>query len=103
MLAIEQWQHSADTKDSDGITLTRPLTSSTQSAQPLKIGFLLENYPERYKLSAEVAYRLNCQEETRAGLAYLLWTYIRANKLLEQDGRSAVKLDDFLANVSFLL
>ncbi|KIJ64303.1 hypothetical protein HYDPIDRAFT_112289 [Hydnomerulius pinastri MD-312] len=76
----------------DGFTIRRT------GDQPTRIRMLmhLEQSPEQYKLSPELAHILAIKEESRIGVIQALWNYIKMNGLQDKVDRRRIRADDYL-------
>ncbi|KAG8215419.1 SWI/SNF complex 60 kDa subunit [Butyriboletus roseoflavus] len=76
----------------DGFTVRRT------GDQPTRVRILmhLEQTPEQYKVSPDLAYVLGIKEESRIGVIQALWNYIKLNGLQDKVDRRRIKADDYL-------
>lgn len=59
----------------------------------VKIALYLSHTPERYSLDPNLAALLDIKEETRAGVFSALWGYIKDRKLIDENNRRVIRLD----------
>ena len=63
------------------------------------INLTLDENPERYTFSKELAQVLDSDEDDRAGVVMGIWAYVRAKRLQEDEERRAFRCDDALRAV----
>ncbi|KAI9463493.1 BAR-domain-containing protein [Boletus coccyginus] len=76
----------------DGFTVRRTGDQPTR----VRILIYLEQTPEQYKVSPDLAYVLGIKEESRIGVIQTLWNYIKLNGLQDKVDRRRIRADDYL-------
>jgi len=93
---IVEWPRSQGVQPPlDGFTIRRT------GDQPTRVRILmhLEQIPEQYKLSPELANILGIKEESRIGVIQALWNYIKINGLQDKVDRRRIRADDHLRQI----
>lgn len=68
----------------------------------MKILIVLENAPDKLKLSADLAKLLDIHTETKPNVIMAVWQYVKSNKLLSHDDKRIVVCDDGMSFLSSL-
>jgi SWI/SNF-related matrix-associated actin-dependent regulator of chromatin subfamily D len=63
------------------------------------ISLFIDEYPERFKLSPELAAVLDTDEDERSGVVMGIWNYIKANSLQDEEDTRLVHCDGPLKSV----
>jgi len=79
----------------DGLDVKRSGSSPVKAT----IYIQLKEYPDKFKLSPELATILGISEESKPGAVVSLWQYIRFHNLQDVDEKRLIRCDDALFNL----
>lgn len=91
-----EWHKSPNQADVDGFEIKRHGDENVK----VKVILHLDNSPERFKLSPELAEVLCVDVETRPGIMLALWQYIKFHQLQDPEEKRNINCDQKLAAVS---
>lgn len=81
--------------DFDGLDVKRPGSEKVKA----RVLIQLKEYPDKFKLSPQLANILGVCEESKPGAVVSLWQYIRYHKLQDIDEKRLIKCDTALYNL----
>lgn len=90
-----EWHKSANQADVDGFEIKRHGDENVK----VKVILHVDNSPERFKLSPELADVLAIDVETRPGIMMALWQYIKFHQLQDPEDKRNINCDQKLATV----
>lgn len=90
-----EWHKSPTQADVDGFEIKRHGDENVK----VKVILHLDNSPERFKLSPELADVLAIDVETRPGIMMALWQYIKFHQLQDPEDKRNINCDQKLAAV----
>lgn len=95
-----QWHKNAGGTECDGVEIKRIGDSEVN----VKIMIVLENAPDKLKVSTELAKLLDIHTETKPTVIMAIWQYVKANKLLNQDDKRLVVCDEgkYIIKITYL-
>ncbi|KAF9106945.1 SWI SNF, matrix associated, actin dependent regulator of chromatin, sub d, member 1 [Mortierella sp. GBA35] len=88
-----EWHKSANQADVDGFEIKRHGDENVK----VKVILHVDNSPERFKLSPELADVLAIDVETRPGIMMALWQYIKFHQLQDPEDKRNINCDQKLA------
>ncbi|KAF9924075.1 SWI SNF, matrix associated, actin dependent regulator of chromatin, sub d, member 1 [Linnemannia zychae] len=88
-----EWHKSANQPDVDGFEIKRHGDENVK----VKVILHVDNSPERFKLSPELADVLAIDVETRPGIMMALWQYIKFHQLQDPEDKRNINCDQKLA------
>ena len=94
-----EWHKSPNQAEVDGFEIKRHGDENVK----VKVILHVDNSPERFKLSPELADVLAIDVETRPGIMMALWQYIKFHQLQDPEDKRNINCDQKLAAVSCLL
>jgi SWI/SNF-related matrix-associated actin-dependent regulator of chromatin subfamily D len=92
-----EWHKSANQADVDGFEIKRHGDENVK----VKVILHVDNSPERFKLSPELADVLAIDVETRPGIMMALWQYIKFHQLQDPEDKRNINCDQKLATVRY--
>ncbi|KAG0372278.1 SWI/SNF complex component snf12 [Mortierella sp. AD032] len=90
-----EWHKSANQADVDGFEIKRHGDENVK----VKVILHVDNSPERFKLSPELADVLAIDVETRPGIMMALWQYIKFHQLQDPEDKRNINCDQKLATL----
>ncbi|KAF9295206.1 SWI SNF, matrix associated, actin dependent regulator of chromatin, sub d, member 1 [Linnemannia elongata] len=90
-----EWHKSANQADVDGFEIKRHGDENVK----VKVILHVDNSPERFKLSPELADVLAIDLETRPGIMMALWQYIKFHQLQDPEDKRNINCDQKLATL----
>lgn len=90
-----QWHKQPGATDCDGFEIKRKGDTDT----PARIFIHLDNSPDKFKLSPDLAQVLDIHTDTKPNVIMALWQYIKTYKLQDPEDKRAVNCNEALLKV----